>query len=358
METAVATAFALGRTLVLPPEQNMYLLDKDHRKGNNRFTFKDFFHFDSIAVEHEAVEVISMEEFLRREALTGNLRNKATGEVTFPPGNITQWDGHLRKSRGFYTWLRNSTASPIWSFSECVVGIPEKPGKEAAAETYALHQKMKPQGTQRYIDNPTPVDAPPLDRLNEMLAGRQKLCMYGDIMQHEKVIHFMGDNASGARLLVHFYAFLFFQDYRQDLFVKRFVRDHLRYIDEIQCTAARVVHAMREKAREHGDPDGNFDTFHIRRGDFQYKQTRIDADQIYENIKDVLKENTTVFIATDEKQKNFFKPLESHYHVYYLQDFKHLYEGINTNFFGMLDQRIASRGRIFIGAYFSTCKRL
>lgn len=86
------------------------------------------------------------------------------------------------------------------------------------------------------------------------------------------------------------------------------------------------------------------------------KQTRIDADEIYENVKDVLVDNSTVYIATDHKPRDFFKPLEDHYHVYYLSDFKHLYEGINTNFFGMLDQRIASRGRIFIGTYFSTCK--
>ena len=265
METAVATAFALGRTLVLPPEQNIYLLANDHRKDNNRFTFRDFFHFDSIETEHDSVEVISMEEFLKREALTGNLRNKVTGAVTFPPQNRTAWDGHIRKSRDFYNWLRNSTASPIWSFSKCVVAIPATPGKDAAAEAFDLHKRMKPNQMARYIDNPTPVDAPPLDRLNEMLASRKELCLYGDIMQNQKVIHFMGDNASGARLLVHFYAFLFFYDYRQDLFVKRFVRDHLRYIDEIQCTAARVVAAMRQKAREHGDPDGNFDTFHIRR---------------------------------------------------------------------------------------------
>lgn len=35
--------------------------------------------------------------------------------------------------------------------------------------------------------------------------------------------------------------FLFFADWRHDLWTKRFVRDHLRYVDEIQCAAARVV---------------------------------------------------------------------------------------------------------------------
>jgi hypothetical protein len=164
----------------------------------------------------------------------------------------------------------------------------------------------------------------------------------------------MGDNASGARLLTHFYAFLFFEDWHQDLWTKRFVRDHLRYIDRIQCAAARVVNAVREKAREHGDPDGVFDSFHIRRGDFQFKETRIEAQEIYENVKDVLVEKSTVFIATDERNMAFFEPLRKHYHVYFLHDFQHLIGKVNKNYYGMLDQRIASRGRTFVGAFFST----
>ena len=35
-----------------------------------------------------------------------------------------------------------------------------------------------------------------------------------------------------------------------DLWMKRFMRDHVRYVDEIQCAAARVVQAMRQKAKE------------------------------------------------------------------------------------------------------------
>ena len=54
------------------------------------------------------------------------------------------------------------------------------------------------------------------------------------------------------RLLTHFYAFLFFEDYDHDLWAKRFVRDHLRYVDEIQCAAARIASALKEKARASG----------------------------------------------------------------------------------------------------------
>jgi len=45
------------------------------------------------------------------------------------------------------------------------------------------------------------------------------------------------------------------------------MRDHMRYIDELQCAAARIVQATRKRAMEK-DPasEGQFDTFHIRRG--------------------------------------------------------------------------------------------
>lgn len=94
--------------------------------------------------------------------------------------------------------------------------------------------------------------------------------------------------------------------------------------------------------------------FHIRRGDFQFKTTRISAEEIYENSKDELTPNSTIFIATDERDKNFFNPLRSHYDLLFLDDFKQELEGVNTNYFGMVDQLIASRGRIFFGCWFST----
>jgi hypothetical protein len=275
METATALAHAMGRILVLPPEQRMYLLDKD-KGSNNKFTFRKFFPFDAISEEHPAVEVISMEEFLEREVMTGKLRDQ-NGKVSFPPGNRTTWDGHHRTGKEYWHWLRNVTNPPIWDFSQCVAAFASEPGAANAERFRTIFRSTDinpPQGEphfKRFINNPTPVDAPPMDRIKETLAHRKDICLYSDKLQNAKVMHFMGDNASGARLLVHFYAFLFFEDWHQDLWTKRYVRDHLRYIDEIQCAAAKIVHAVREKARENGDPDGLYDSMHIRRGDFQCK---------------------------------------------------------------------------------------
>lgn len=137
------------------------------------------------------------------------------------------------------------------------------------------------------------------------------------------------------------------------------MRDHMRYIDELQCAAARIVKAIRDHVRQRSgnkkkNINGDFDTFHIRRGDFQYKATRIDAQQIYNNVKDVLDEGSTIYIATDERDKNFFKVLREHYDVLFMDDFLPQLEGVNKNHYGMIDQLVASRGRIFFGCWHST----
>ena len=94
---------------------------------------------------------------------------------------------------------------------------------------------------------------------------------------------------------------------------------------------------MREHAKSR-EPEGNgeFDTFHVRRGDFQFKDTRIDAEQVYENTKDILSPNATVFIATDERNLKFFDPLREHYDIKTLSDFPGLLKDVNINHFGMI----------------------
>jgi GDP-fucose protein O-fucosyltransferase len=69
MESVLVMAAATGRTLVLPPDQPLYLLNKG--KGHdNQHSFADFFPFDEI---RKRVNVISIKEFFEREAVTGKL---------------------------------------------------------------------------------------------------------------------------------------------------------------------------------------------------------------------------------------------------------------------------------------------
>ena len=110
-------------------------------------------------------------------------------------------------------------------------------------------QFLDPNLYETYVGNPVATDASPKDRLLENLAQRTKLCIYDATLQKAPLLHFHGNSKLGGRLLVHFYAFLFFQDWRHDVWMKRFVRDHVRYVNEIQCAAARIVQAVRQHSR-------------------------------------------------------------------------------------------------------------
>lgn len=356
METVVVMAHAMGRTLVLPPAQGMYLLRKDRGKQNIHFSFADFFHLESLSKEHEGLDIITTEEFLLREAMTGKMRNKNSGEVSFPPNNRTNWDGE--DPVPLKEWLRQVTITPLWKPEECLALFPKNAGHfdETDDDLSSIFDKMHAaRGPQSSMYDPIAVTAPMEERMFQTIAGRKKLCIYDEAMQEAHILHFMCYHKKKVRLLTHFYAFLFFEDWKQQLWEHRFVRDHLRYIDELQCAAARVVGAVREIAKKNADnPNGEFDTMHIRRGDFQYKKTRLEGGELYKISKDWIPKKSVLYIATDERDKKFFEPFKKHYDVYFLDDFKHLFKGLNTNYYGMLDQLIASRGRTFVGTYYST----
>jgi hypothetical protein len=225
----------------------------------------------------------------------------------------------------------------------CIAAFPKSNTEADTKELEALpDQILQSEGGfphyEKYIGKPNHVDASPIERLKEMNAERKKLCVYTPEIQNKQWIHFpVGmKTADGdeSRLLVHFYAFLFFQDWKQDLWMKRFVRDHVRYLDELQCAAARIVSSLRKRVSDRTDGKSNdFDTIHIRRGDFQFKETRVEGFQIVEQLKKVLDDDTTLFIATDERDKSFFKAIIDQYaDVVFLDDFITELEGVNSKF--------------------------
>jgi len=350
METVLAVAFSMGRTLVLPPSKEFYLL----RKGSKRhFSFSDFFHMQAIHDEHAGLNIITMEEYLEKEY--GNFRTK-DGQPSHPPGNITNWDGK-QNVKDLFQWLRSVSHVTLWNPENCLAAFPATAEEKDVEflkdlEKSVLQSDPKPK-FEDFVGKPVNVDAPAADRLRENAAGREELCIYNEEMQNARHMHYPCDHSMDIRLLVHFYAFAFYQDWKQDLWMKRFVRDHVRYTDEIQCAAARVIKAVREFAvKETGSEQ--FNSFHVRRGDFQYKVTRVEADVLLSQAQKKIKEGSVIFMATDERNKDFFQPLKDKYKVIFLDDYMHLLQDVNTNYFGMVDQLVASRGRVFFGCWFST----
>jgi hypothetical protein len=214
LETIVVMAHAMGRTLVMPASQNHYLLRKDRDKQRTHFSFNDFYHLEQVGFEHAGLDVITMEEFLKTEAMTGNLKNKETGEVMFPPYNRTDWNGEDPKELKEY--MRNVTLTPLdWAPGSCLAAFPSDDGPEHFEELNSMMEQLKAGKfpTMRdFVDNPVPVDAPPLERLKEAVAGQVKrLCIYDKEMQEATAVHFMCYHKMRVRMLTHFYAFLFFE---------------------------------------------------------------------------------------------------------------------------------------------------
>ncbi len=262
--------------------------------------------------------------------MTGNLRNKTSGEVSFPPNNRTNWDGEDPKP--LKEWMREVTMTPLWKPEVCLAAFPASGDTKDIDDLHEMIKQLNENKIKTGHD-PVAVDAKPVERMSQIIAGRRELCVYDEEMQKAPVLHFMCYHKMRVRLLTHFYAFLFFEDWKQQAWEYRFVRDHLRYLDELQCAAARVVGALREIAKKQTDnQDGVFDTFHIRRGDFQYKDTRLEADELFARSKDLIPEKAVLYIATDERKKIFFDVFKEHYDVYFLDDFKHLVSQRNESF--------------------------
>ena len=360
-ETSVALAVSTGRILVLPPRMGFYLLTDEKKKGTYRLGFEDFYDLGSIAAEQAGLEIIPFHEFLETEAMSGNLLDERTGKPSFPPHNRTNWDGFAmnmlafkdKHGRGLWDWLRSVSLSIDWDPLECIAGIPDRPGPEGVAALRRTLELVQEQDEVRkakipfnavkvwrnryysFDGNPAPVNGTADLRMSEMLADRTKICLYDEKYQQAKLIHVQGEQRGGNRMLVHHYAFLFYQSWEQQIWMQRFIRDHFRYRNELQCAAGRVVEALRTIARESGYSDGSFDSAHIRRGDFQFKAMWVSADDIYElNLRKMIQDQRVLYIATDERDKSFFRPLRRHYKVFFLADFMRLLGDIDTHYMG------------------------
>lgn len=178
---------------------------------------------DAIHDEHAGLDIITMEEFLNREVMTGNFRSTKSNEIVFPPQNRTDWNG---EPEVIFQWLRQHSRSVVWNPSECLAVFPADSTDGAVEAMKGIFQKMLQDDPkyEQYVGKPVPVDAPPLERLKENRAGRSKMCLYDQEIQAAPFIHFPVDHKMKARLLVNPYQFLFFQDYREDLWMKRFIR--------------------------------------------------------------------------------------------------------------------------------------
>jgi hypothetical protein len=175
-------------------------------------------------------------------------------------------------------------------------------------------------------------------------------------------------------------------------FYRRFVRDYMRYKDEIHCMGAAIIAAVREDSLKENPQDGGaYYALHIRRGDFQFKEVKIGADEIVKNLdfngpdgKPLIPKGAIVYVSTDDPKgicehclvqripcDNYEKGkkppgcpedpswdafTKAGWKIRFLHDYEkkgHL-EGVNPNLFGMIESIVCSRAKVFAGTYFST----
>lgn len=124
----------------------------------------------------------------------------------------------------------------------------------------------------------------------------------------------------------------------------------MHYPEELLEHSARIAYEIM--ARDHV---GGYCAMHVRRGDFQYKQTRIPPSEILQNVRPLINRCSKLYISTDERDKSLFKEFERNFQVFYREDFEaEFFNPIEKRLHGMLEQLICVSARTFIATELST----
>lgn len=185
---------------------------------------------------------------------------------------------------------------------------------------------------------------PPLEKF----ADGRKTLVYDAALQAHPTLHFRSDYEQDFRLLATPSTFFYFASLEQERYQHRVIRDHFHYIPRLFDVAGAIVHRLLLA-------NGPFNSMHLRRNDFQFKDVWISMSEVANNIENLLSPQMPLFIATDVKVKEEFADLRQKYsRVYFLSDFDDLLVGIDDNHFGMIDQIVCTAAERFVGTDLST----
>jgi len=329
LEMAVAFAVASQRTLVLPPKYKMYL------RGES--SLMSYFDFEDL---RRGLPVITYEEFFDRIDF-GQFQKERPSDTSLHSGTERYYAG-LKEMPGVYIskekWRANQIGGQV---VYCVPNCPHSPGKDASTEERAEYDWFKEFSrklTSFDLDDPE--------------------------IQQARVVHFPEN------LLGHFYTFVWFRDPQLGRHVKRVIRDHVHFREEILENAERIITLLG---------DFKFSCLHIRRNEFQFKDVWTPAETIVENTKRLFKKGETIYISTDElsdekerKKKwsdptamvkvvkhTWFEPMKREFgkdKVVFLSDFFDEVLGPETRdiWIGCIETLVCSRARVFVGTRKST----
>jgi len=331
LEMAAAFAIASNRTLVMPPEQNMYLRGKSSL--SSYFDLKDMKAGLSVISYDEFFDLVDFGKYQKERPKNNEVHSNAeryyTGLETMPGVY------HTKK-----IWSKDKIGgNVVYCFPDCPSG--------KSSLRLSEHQKFEKEWFLKFSRHATPYDGTSPE------------------ISNSKIVHFQ------ANLLGHFYTFVYFRDLRQGSHIKKVIRDHIHFVPAIFERAERIISKLG---------DFQFSCLHIRRNDFQFKETWTTAEDIMKNTKALFDPNEMIYVATDEIDEdkvhfdagivakgkhhnrpahNWFAPFKNHFgssNVKFLSDFydELLVDDTPDILLGCIESVICSRARIFVGTAKST----
>ena len=191
MECILIIAHAMGRILVVPPYQRLYLLNKKkseirknaiktnqrklEEKEDDQLGFEDFFDVN-ILRQQKGLKVMPMQEFLQKEGITGHLRG------IYPPGNKTDIWG----TQVLWPYLDESAdVTPEWSSKSIVMPLTASHYEFDNLNSYPQEVKKR------------------LEKFVLKRGGMKSIVYYNETLRNASHIHIPGDGEH--RLLTHHY---------------------------------------------------------------------------------------------------------------------------------------------------------
>ena len=318
LEIAAAFAMATGRVLVVPSEPNILFL--------GRTPMEDIVGWRDLT-ESNALSVIPMPEFRSLMGLPPFVSQKTldrAGSDDVPQGATTnEYEGIADLDSVAVVPIQDSGAS-----HRTIYCVPSCPGVGAggldSAEEVRKAMELITAGN---------IESYPVESLDE--AG----------WNQAEVVHF------DKSLLGNFYRFFWFADTRVELDIKRVIRNHIHYPEHLFETSQTLVQTMGPSP---------FTCLHVRRNDFQFKDSWTGADSILKAVAPHLYQGENLYIATDEADAEFFAPLIEEREaaggsVFFLSDrVESAGLDVPSTSLPQLDQIVCARGRLFFGTRLST----
>jgi hypothetical protein len=169
--------------------------------------------------------------------------------------------------------------------------------------------------------------------LQKFLLGRSNF----SIISEEKYIHFPRN------LFGHFC----YQVYGNTPSVRNLIKERIK-------NGIKFKEEFYERAKGIRNKIGPYNSIHVRRNDFvevHCESTNDQSNNLIQYLDNKLGKDLPLYIATDEKNKLFFKDVSERYKIYFNED---LFNGIDNKESIAIDQIMCIESEKFLGSMFST----